>query len=167
MSARNGDTTPPDGQPLGDLSGRDQLALIRECVHAVGALREDALVVLEYAKSNAVGIKATNAKVDALGLQLAETTGRIMAELGRVAAHLGMVERQASGPDFATLAYEGEITRVRRERAELAEIERARAHAHQRKADLWNGAKRVARLTLAAAIVAAPVVWIALKGWLE
>lgn len=181
---RNGDTTPPDPTPNSRLNAaewqrkHDEIARLdarqlaeRACRDAFAASVE-AGVAVEYAKANEAAIKSLGVKVDGLAMQHASDTGQIMGELGRMAKNLGMVERRASRPDeyaakFADLHLEGEITKMNRVRSELAHTERLRVEALQRRADLWSGAKRIARLAVAAAIVVAPIVWIALKGWIE
>lgn len=189
--ARNGDTTPPEATAPARLEAdvRDHAALLREVIHSLDMVREDAGVHLEYAKANhaatqtlTLALDATNTRLDELTLgflRMQAEQKRQSAKLGIVDSEVKRVDRRASRPDlvahvapphvpdFAGLVYEGEITKVRRERAELAELERVRAESHERRADMWNGAKRVARLALAALIVVAPILWVILKGWIE
>lgn len=160
-------------QPLGDVDDRDLRALVRESVRLVGALREDLLVWIEVSRA---AHDAQQETLDALTVSVA----RVRAEQARQSAKLGLVDaeqrkarasrpdlRAHTGPDFAGLVYEGEITRVRRERAELAEIERLRLEAAGRRADMWSWVRRIAQVVVPAVALLVIAVLAAAKGWLE
>lgn len=191
MTASNGDAVTPPEATLADVEAAEKAerrrlqdemdlrALVRECVHLVGAMRVDLGVHIELAQESDKRTRTIDEKLDSQQETLDALTvsvARVRAEQSRQAQRLGVVddtakkaaaevqrvERRASqpnlqAPDFAGLVYEGEITKVRRERAELAEIERVRAERHQRNADIWRGVKHVGRALAGAGVVAAAV----------
>lgn len=167
MSAGNGDDAPAETvRPAGPaalppFAGKPPQWFLEEAVRRSHHAWESAAYAAEEAREARRAVGATN-----------EQNGRMLAALSRIETRLGIVEAnpRTSAPDgvnFAALVFDQTETEVRARKAEIAHVERLRVERLRVRADLWAGAKRVARLTLAAVIVMAPVVWLALKGWFE
>lgn len=192
----NGDTTPPEAQHLGaieaaekraraaaEIARLDARALAERACRDAFAAGVEAGVAAEYAKAASIKVDQIGEVMDLLSLRYendalarVDRDAAIMVELGRINTHLGMVKAEqrkarASKPehgvDFAALVFDREDTEVRRIKAELAHVERLRAEAAARRADLWRGAKRVAVLSTPAVVAIVIAVLAALKGWLK